>query len=252
MCSPARLAACLADDSAAGRTRPARWKSLLASLTLQTALVAVALLVPLLAGGDGPVFRASKPILFPAGDPKGSLPARSSSQPDSVVAAGPRKPHLVTVLRQPPVIPSGIRESAGGPGGEAPSIAGPPWGVPHGTATAGTDVIVAGPVLLIPEPQPPAPKVVRISRMEPGALLERVEPVYPQLAKQMGLEGTVVLRARIGTDGRVRAVEVESGHPLLAGAAKAAVLAWRYRPTLLNGQPVEVETRVVVNFQLRR
>lgn len=113
----------------------------------------------------------------------------------------------------------------------------------------------SGPVLLVPEPEPPPPpepKVVRISQMEPAALLEQVLPAYPQIARQMRLEGTVVLRARIGTDGRVRFVEVERGHPLLAQAAREAVLAWRYRPTRLNGQPVEVETRVVVNFQLQR
>jgi protein TonB len=66
----------------------------------------------------------------------------------------------------------------------------------------------------------------------------------------MHLEGTVVLRAVIGRDGMVRSVEVVTGHPMLAKAAREAVLEWRYQPTLLNGEPVEVETAITVHFVL--
>ena len=79
-------------------------------------------------------------------------------------------------------------------------------------------------------------------------LIHRVEPEYPQAAKWIHLSGTVVLRARIGTDGEVHELETVSGNPLLAQAARAAVLQWRYRPTMLNGQAVEVETQITVNF----
>jgi protein TonB len=81
-------------------------------------------------------------------------------------------------------------------------------------------------------------------------LIHRVEPHYPALARQMRLEGTVRLHAIIGIDGAVRELEVESGHPLLARAAREAVLQWRYRPTRLNGEPVEVETTIEVIFEL--
>ncbi len=246
-----RLADCLVQPPALGfRTHLRRWKWLLASLILQAALVSIGLLVPLLAEYSAPALRTSRAFLFSASERRGSALAGNSSQAQSAAPAGRRKPHLLSVLRQPPVIPSRIKQLADVPAGEALSVGGAPWGVPTGTGAEG--ILSSGPVILVPEPQPPEPRVVRISQMEPAALLEQVLPAYPQIARQMGLEGTVVLRARIGTDGRVRFVEVETGHPLLAQAARAAVLAWRYRPTLLNGQPVEVETRVVVNFQLQR
>ena len=81
-------------------------------------------------------------------------------------------------------------------------------------------------------------------------LVHRVQPEYPGLAKNIGLSGTVILRARIGTDGVVRDLQLVSGNALLAHAALAAVQQWRYQPTTLNGQPVEVETQVTVNFVL--
>jgi protein TonB len=84
-----------------------------------------------------------------------------------------------------------------------------------------------------------------------GSLIHRVEPDYPRIAIITRLSGTVVLRATIGTDGEVHGIEVLSGNPILAEAARAAVRQWRYRPTLLDGQPVEVETQITVNFVLQ-
>jgi TonB family protein len=81
-------------------------------------------------------------------------------------------------------------------------------------------------------------------------LVNRVKPEYPSIAKTIGLSGTVLLRAVIGTDGEVHSLEVLSGNPILAQAAYAAVRQWRYRPTQLDGQAVEVETQITVNFVL--
>jgi len=81
-------------------------------------------------------------------------------------------------------------------------------------------------------------------------LLERVEPEYPEKARQQSIQGPVVLNALVGTDGSVRKVEVISGNPQLVNAAADAVRQWRFRPHNLNGQPVEFETRITVNFQL--
>jgi protein TonB len=86
--------------------------------------------------------------------------------------------------------------------------------------------------------------------MMEGNLIHRVQPEYPQLARQARIQGTVVLRAIISRDGKIENLQVLSGHPLLAPAAIEAVRQWRYRPYLLNDQPVEVETRVTVNFTL--
>lgn len=82
-------------------------------------------------------------------------------------------------------------------------------------------------------------------------LIARVDPEYPKIAQQMRLTGTVRLHAIIGTDGGVREVRVIEGSPILAQAALAAVRQWRYRPTLLGGSPVEVETYITVNFVLQ-
>lgn len=83
-----------------------------------------------------------------------------------------------------------------------------------------------------------------------GSLIRRVDPQYPEIAKAIHLSGTVRLRAIVGTDGRVQNLEVLSGNPILANAAVAAVRQWRYRPTLLSGTAVEVETFITVNFVL--
>lgn len=81
-------------------------------------------------------------------------------------------------------------------------------------------------------------------------LIEQPRPVYPPEAKAARIQGVVALQIRIGTDGRVIDVSVISGHPLLVDAAVEAVRQWVYRPTLLNGDPVEVITQVNVNFTL--
>lgn len=80
--------------------------------------------------------------------------------------------------------------------------------------------------------------------------MHRVQPAYPPLARQARVQGTVELRAIISKSGTIENLVVVRGHPMLAGAAVEAVRQWRYRPYLLNNEPVEVETEVVVNFVL--
>lgn len=111
-----------------------------------------------------------------------------------------------------------------------------------------------------PAPPPPPPaadskpssanRVSVDSHVQLGKIVERVEPVYPVLARQTRIQGTVRLHAIIGTDGRVEELEVVSGHPLLIQSALDAVRKWRYAPTVLNGQPVEVDTTIDVIFAL--
>ena len=81
-------------------------------------------------------------------------------------------------------------------------------------------------------------------------LVTRVQPVYPPLARQARIQGTVVLRAIISRDGSIENLTLVSGHPMLVPAAIDAVKQWKYQPYLLNGQPVEVDTEVLVNFAL--
>jgi TonB family protein len=102
--------------------------------------------------------------------------------------------------------------------------------------------------------QPPTsgqPSRVRVSqRVSVGLLIKKISPHYPEDARQARIQGTVVLQAVIDANGDVKEVALVSGHPLLAPAALEAVKHWKYKPYLLNGQPVEVETQIVVAFQL--
>jgi len=89
-----------------------------------------------------------------------------------------------------------------------------------------------------------------ISHWMEGNLIHRLQPAYPPLAVQTRTQGQVVLRAVISREGTIEKLQVVSGHPLLVRAAIEAVRQWRYRPYVLNGEPVEVETQVTVNFVL--
>ena len=144
----------------------------------------------------------------------------------------------VTMLNEPPQDPaSGIagRIPGAAPLGEfipTPQNAAPP---PPSPPTVRT--------------QPSQPKRIRVSGpVQRYRLLHSVEPEYPAPARQGGLSGTVHLQATIGKDGLVHSVHVLDGHPLLASAAVAAVQQWRYKPTLLNGRPVEVVVNIDVPF----
>ena len=105
----------------------------------------------------------------------------------------------------------------------------------------------------MPEPKPKAANSSPI-RVGTGAaeakLINKVVPVYPALAKSARVQGIVEFSASISKEGNIENLQLVSGHPLLAKAARDAVLQWKYRPTLLNGQPVEVLTEIGVNFTL--
>ena len=86
--------------------------------------------------------------------------------------------------------------------------------------------------------------------MEAAKLILQVKPEYAPLAKMARIQGVVRLEAVIGTGGTIQNLKVLAGHPLLVKAAIEAVARWRYQPTLLNGDPVEVITEIDVNFTL--
>jgi TonB family protein len=98
----------------------------------------------------------------------------------------------------------------------------------------------------------PPMRIVVSGAIQKQQLIERVQPDYPALARQSKLEGTVNMHVVIGIDGTVQRTQLVSGHPVLAEAAMNAVKRWRYKPTMLNGQPVEVDTAVEVIFSLRQ
>jgi TonB family protein len=100
-----------------------------------------------------------------------------------------------------------------------------------------------------PAPPPPAPKAVTSGgNIVQAVLISKKEPEYPKIARDAGAKGIVELIATIGTDGRVKTVKVLRGHPMLQKSASDAVMQWVYKPTLLNGIPVEGQVQVAVNF----
>jgi protein TonB len=161
----------------------------------------------------------------------------------------------VTIPKQPVIVPSSAADAPdltanGVPGGV-------PGGVPNGMIGGTIDGILgsisAGPPP--PPPPPPAP-VATPSRIQVGGqvqaakLIHQVLPEYPRLAHEARLGGVVRLKAVIAKDGTVKDLSVMSGHPLLVPAAISAVKQWIYKPTFLNGIPIEVGTEVDVTFTL--
>jgi protein TonB len=115
--------------------------------------------------------------------------------------------------------------------------------------------VEAAPPILPPPPPAPPPvthtKPTRVSHLEPADLIHQVNPAYPPLAKQTRVQGIVVLEATINKEGTIESLRVVSGHPLLTQAALDAVKQWRYRPVLLNGEPIDIITTVTVRFTLQ-
>jgi protein TonB len=99
-------------------------------------------------------------------------------------------------------------------------------------------------------PQIVAVHQLRISHMMEGNLIRRTQPSYPQTARIARIQGQVMLSAVISKEGTIENLHVISGHPLLVQAAIEAVRQWRYRPYVLNNEPVEVETQITVKFSL--
>jgi protein TonB len=140
----------------------------------------------------------------------------------------PASPTEIASLDAAPTSPAGVNVN--------PSLSGMPFG--------------STPAPVAPAPLTAAAKKATVSggKVAPAQLVYRKEPEFPTAARQLGAHGTVVLDATIARDGKVIAVKLISGHPLLVQAAKAAVMQWRYRPTLLDGQPVENTDRISLNF----
>ena len=215
-----------------------RWTTL-ASCTLQAVAVAVALVFPMLYPQNLPPVFLARRIFVPMSG--GEVRAETTTSKNST--SGPTLPNVLVVSRNGITYKSHPTGSDSGP--EAPRLgpeagAGPNLGPPIGV----------GRTIL---PRPPAlSRPIRTSVMMEGNLIHRVEPQYPIIAKQIRLEGAVVLKAIISREGNIERVEVASGPGLLARSAVEAVRQWKYRPYLLNDEPVEVETQITVNFVLQR
>ncbi len=152
-----------------------------------------------------------------------------------------RIPKKVELIREeeapPPAITGGV-------------VGGIPGGIPGGQLGGVIGGIISStPITFVPKLE--QVKRVRISQgVTKGMLLHKIEPPYPKLALAARITGVVLLKAIISRDGEIKELQVVSGHPILVPAAIDAVKQWRYRPYLLNGEPVEVETNISVTFQI--
>lgn len=231
-----------------GVLKTKRRAATMVSLVLQAALVTALAALPLLDTEALPKVTLSTLVAPgpPAGPPAPARPevARRAATPHDSDMMGQK-------LREPQEIPkriAHIEESAAPP--EIPS-GGP--GVPGGTGPSEGNplntIINLPPPAVIPKPSVSSP--LRVSQgVAQGFLVHEVKPAYPPLARQARIQGTVLLQAIIGKEGSIERLRLVSGHPMLAPAAIEAVKQWRYRPYTLNGEPVEVETEITVNFVL--
>jgi len=154
----------------------------------------------------------------------------------------PTKVQMVKEEEAPPPMPATGGVVGGVPGG----VPGGQLGGVIGGIVSATSNLSAVPRLVAPTPQR-----IRISQgVTKGLLIHRVEPTYPTLAKSARVQGEVILSAVIDGNGEIQNLTLVSGHPMLVPSAIAAVRQWRYKPYLLNGQPVEVETQITVIFSL--
>jgi protein TonB len=132
-------------------------------------------------------------------------------------------------------------------------VGGVPGGIPGGQlgGVIGSVISSSNSLSAVPRFVPATPTRIRISGgVTKGLLIQRTEPMYPTLARAARVQGDVILSAVIDTNGQIQNLQLVSGHPMLVPAAIAAVKQWRYKPYLLNGQPVEVETTITVIFTL--
>jgi protein TonB len=155
-------------------------------------------------------------------------------------------------LRTPTKIPKKveiIKEDAAPPPVMAGIVGGVPGGVPGGQMGGVIGGIISSTPVAVPKIA--TPQRVRVSQgVTQGLLIRRVQPNYPALARQARIQGSVILQAQISKTGDIENLTLVSGHPMLAPAAIEAVKQWKYKPYILNGEPVEVDTQVTVNFTL--
>jgi len=242
------LSGCLLDGDAEqlARQRQVKRRALAISISLQSAVLAALILVPLFSKAE----RISMTIVTP-------VPPYSRSKPASRNAEQPprrqRTAKNTCSFCAPPAIPLNIvmRDKTASSEPADNSIEGLVPALPSGDGLIPLSDSRRGPSQdnIITEIK--KPRILKYTHLDPAMLIYRVEPIYPPLARQIHKEGRVELRAIIGTDGTIQSLQVVSGDALFLMSAKDAVQQWRYRPTILDGQPVEIDTFVTVVYTMQ-
>jgi len=230
-------------------TRTRKPATVLVSTVIHVGLVLTLVLIPLLEPQAVPMLSTAYGLPLP--------PPLKPNLPIEVVRPLPRIQTQVQPLPgeliAPTIIPSDIARVV-----DAPDAG---LAIPRGSFEGIGSVIpvpIERPPVVAPPPPPPppAPKAssgpIRVGgNVELANLIFQAKPEYPPIARQARVQGAVVMEATISKDGSVVDLRVVSGNPLLNEAAIAAVRQWRYKPTLLNGEPVEVITTITINFALQ-
>jgi protein TonB len=225
------------------RQRSIRRRALIISIATQAAILTAIILVPLFGKPERvalanvmpipPYFHNSAPERHPTTPPPTQPPTRNLCATCYSPNFPPHPPTTDNTPQQDPIPGEPQRN-------ENPQA---PWGIDlvDGRRQPERPADV--------RPQPPHRLVM--THLESAMLTRRVEPVYPALAIQTHREGQVVLHAIISTDGSIQSLQVVSGDPLFLRSAQDAVTQWHYRPTILNGQPVEIDTYITVIYTLQ-
>jgi len=241
------LGGCLveSDSEFEKRARKIKRRALVASIIFQILVVAALVLFPLLGKGESIATYAVTP----------SIPYHHGTVPNqhqhTTHRVGARRTVCFTCIHQvQPLVNTHEHFPAPDPVDEIDNA---PPGSPVGENIPG----LPDSFVVRREPDPPRPveharpRTLQVSAgVQQARLIHRVEPVYPFLPKSIHREGRVELRAIIATDGRIKWLQVVSGDPMFIQSALSAVQDWRYQPTLLNNEPVEVETYIIVTYTL--
>jgi len=229
--------------------------TVLVSFLLECVGIAILILIPLIYTNTLPATQLMSYLVAPP-------PPPPPPPPPAVVKIQKVVPREFDAgkLLQPKAIPKNvaiIKEDDTPPAAISGVVGGVPGGVPGGSVGGVIGgIISAAPVAPPPPPKVEAPKPAAPQRIRVGGNVQKAmqlftpSPVYPPLAKQARIQGVVKLNAVISKEGNIEQLTVVSGHPLLIPSALEAVKKWRYKPTLLNGEPVEVITQIDVNFTL--
>ena len=234
-----------------GKLKTKRGWTSIVSFAIQIGIVGVMILIPLIFTEALPTkqmmtFLVAPPPPPPPPPPPAAAPVKIVKQIQTDIVNGelrtptkiPKKIQMIKEDEAPPPVMASTGVVGGVPGG----VPGGSMGGVMGSILSTTPVAV---------PKIATPQRVRVSAgVTQGLLLRKVPPNYPPLARQARIQGTVLLQAQISKEGNIENLQLISGHPMLAPAAIEAVKQWKYKPYLLNGEPVEVETQVQVNFTL--
>jgi protein TonB len=233
-----------------GKLKTKRGWTSIVSFLLQFMIIGVMVLIPLIFTEALPKTVTLGFLVAPPPPPPPPPPAAAPVKVVKVIQTDIVNGQLRTPTKIPQKVQMIKEEEAPPPVmASAGVVGGVPGGVPGGSMGGVIGSVLSSTPVAVPKIA--TPQRVRVSAgVTQGLLVKRVQPAYPPLARQARIQGTVVLQAQISKAGDIENLQLISGHPMLAPAAIEAVKQWKYRPYLLNGEPVEVETQVQVNFTL--